>query len=166
MPFRCLLKNGILPQRSTCMLQSDHGPSGNYVLSNKNDKVNNWSQEMHDITPHTEFGYIKGKNNLLADSLSGLRHLGLQDDNDPERPGQEYGKTIFETDENIIHSLDDDQKTPAEFEINGQHILDKITLITHMLAVQILILYNTHSFRPAESETTTATRWKYYKINC
>ena len=37
-----------------------------------------------------------------------------------KEPGQEYGKTIFETDENIIHSLDDDQKSADQFEINGQ----------------------------------------------
>ena len=30
----------------------------------KNDKVNNWSQEMHTKTPHIEFGHIKGKNNV------------------------------------------------------------------------------------------------------
>ena len=61
---------------------------GKFVYSvTKNDKVNNWSQKMHTITPHIEFEHIKGKNNVLADSLSKLRHLGLQDDNDPEETG-------------------------------------------------------------------------------
>ena len=52
------------------------------VFSNKNNKVNSWSQEIHAITPHIEFKHIKGKENILADSLSRLRHLGLHDDND------------------------------------------------------------------------------------
>ena len=50
----------------------------------KIDKVD-WSQEIHSITPHIEFKYIKGKENVLADSLSRLRCLGLHDDNDPKK---------------------------------------------------------------------------------
>ena len=53
---------------------------------------------MHAVTPHMEFEHIKGKNNVLADSLSCLRCLGLHDDNDPEQPNPEYWKSIFETD--------------------------------------------------------------------
>ena len=34
--------------------------------------------------PHIEFQNIKGKENILVDSLSRLRHLGLHEDNDPE----------------------------------------------------------------------------------
>ena len=63
---------------------------------------------MHGIVPHIEFEHIKGKNNVLVDSLSRLRSLCLHDNYDPEEPGQEYGKSIFETDENIIHSLEND----------------------------------------------------------
>ena len=66
---------------------------------------------MHAITPHFEFKHIKGKENSLVDSLSRLRYLGLHDDNDPEGPGQEYGKSIFNTDENMINSLDSDQNS-------------------------------------------------------
>ena len=69
---------------------------------------------------------MKWKNNVLADSLSRMRCLGLHDNNDPDKPGQEYGKLIFETDENIMHSLDDDQKSADQFKINTQQcILDK-----------------------------------------
>ena len=63
-----------------------------HVLSNKNDKVRNWSQESHAVTPHIEFEHIKGNGKVLAESLSRLRCLGLHDDNDPEYSGQEYGK--------------------------------------------------------------------------
>ena len=109
------------------MVQSDHAPIWTFIYSViKNDKVNNWSQEMHAITPHIEFEHSKRKNNVLADSLSRLRCLGIHDDNDPERLGQEYGKSIFKTDENIIHSLDDVQNSTDKFKINRQqYILDK-----------------------------------------
>ena len=50
----------------------------------ENDKVNYWSQEMNSITPHIELEHIKGKENVLAGSLSKLRYPGLHDNNDPE----------------------------------------------------------------------------------
>ena len=68
------------------MVQSDHTTLWKFVyLVTKNDKVNNWSQEMHAITPHIEFEHIKGKNNVLVVILSWLRHLGLHDYNDQEQ---------------------------------------------------------------------------------
>ena len=84
----------------------------------KNDKVNKWSWDIHIITPHIDFEHIKEKDNALADNLLRLRHLGLHDDNDPEEPGQEYGKSIFDTDENIINSLDNEQNSNDKFEID------------------------------------------------
>ena len=42
-----------------------------------------------------DFKHIKGKENVLVDSLSTLRCLGLYENNDPEKPGYEYGKSIF-----------------------------------------------------------------------
>ena len=95
-------------------------------LVTKNEKQNNWQQEMHAITPHIESQHIKGESNVLPESLSRLKQLGLYDDNDPEKPGQEYSKSIYKTDENIIHSLDNDQNSADKLKINGQHyILDK-----------------------------------------
>ena len=83
---------------------------------------------MHAITAQIEFKHIKGKDNVLADSLSRLRCLDLHDDNEPEEPGQEYGKSIFDMDENMINSLDSDQNSNDKFEIDGrQYIQDKMT---------------------------------------
>ena len=39
---------------------------------------------------------------MLVDSLSRLKTLGLNEANDPEKPGSKYGKTIFDTDSEII----------------------------------------------------------------
>ena len=105
----------------------------------KNDKVNNWSQEMHAITPHIEFEHIKRKNNVLSDSLSILRCLGLHDDNDPEEPGQEYGKSIFETDENIVLRMTKIQLINSKL-IDNSTFLTKMMQIIHILALQVLIL--------------------------
>ena len=51
---------------------------------NRNDMVNNWSHEIHAITPYIDFKHVKGKENMLVDSLSRLRCLGIYEDNDPE----------------------------------------------------------------------------------
>ena len=81
---------------------------------------------MHALTHHIEFKHIRGKENVLADSLPILRCLGLHDDNDLEQPGQEYGKYIFDMDENMINSLDSDQNSYDRFEIDErQYLLDK-----------------------------------------
>ena len=71
----------------------------------KNDKVSNWTRKIHAITPHVEFEQFKGKASVLVDRLSRLWCLGLHVDNDPEEPGKEYGKSIYDTDENVVNSI-------------------------------------------------------------
>ena len=52
------------------MILCDHAPLHKCIyLVIKNKKVNNWSQEIHVITPYTDFEYIKEKENILVDSL-------------------------------------------------------------------------------------------------
>ena len=46
---------------------------------------------------------------MLVDNLSRPRCLGLHEDNDPEESGYEYGKSIFDSDDNIVCSIDNDQ---------------------------------------------------------
>ena len=65
------------------------------VFSDKNDKVNNQSQEIHVITPYLDFEHIKGKDNVLEDSLLRLKTLGSHKAYDPTELGNEYGKSIF-----------------------------------------------------------------------
>ena len=78
------------------MITRDQAPLCKFKYSvNKKNKVNNWSQEIHSITPYTNFEHIKGKENMFAESPSRLKYLGLYKDNDPEKPGYEYGKSIF-----------------------------------------------------------------------
>ena len=63
--------------------------------------------------------HIKGKQNILADSLSGLRHLGLHDDNDTELLGQEYGKSNLDMDENTVNKTESVQNINDKFEIDS-----------------------------------------------
>ena len=102
------------------MVRCDHAPLQKCVYSvTKNDILNNWSQEIHSITPHIEVKHIKGKENTLVDSLSRLSHLGLHEGNDPEESGHENGKSIFDVDEKIASSIDSDQNVNTNLEIDG-----------------------------------------------
>ena len=53
------------------------------------------------------------------DNLWILRHLDLHEGNDPEESGYEYRKSIFDTDENAVCSIDSDQNVNNKFEIDG-----------------------------------------------
>ena len=88
------------------MIRYDHDLQKSVYSVTKTDEVSIWPQEIDSITPHIEFDLIKGKENALADILSRLRCLGLHDDNDPEESGQEYGKSIFDMDENTVNNVD------------------------------------------------------------
>ena len=56
---------------SHILIQCDHAPSCKFIYSvTKNNKVNNSLQEIHSIAHHIEFEHIKGKENVLTDSLS------------------------------------------------------------------------------------------------
>ena len=55
-------------------IRCDHAPLQKLIYSvTKNDKVNNWSQDIHAIASYIDFEHIKGIDNILADSL--LRRL-------------------------------------------------------------------------------------------
>ena len=102
------------------MVRCNHVRLQKFVYSvTKNDKVNKWSQEIHSITHHIEVEHTKGKENVLADSLSRLRLLGLRDDNDHVESGQEYSESIFDMDKNTINSVDSDQHVDNNFKLMG-----------------------------------------------
>ena len=78
------------------MIQCDYAPLHKFTYSvMRNDKVINWSQAMHTVTPYINFEYTKGKKNILGNSLSWLHILGLYEANEPKKEILEYGKSIF-----------------------------------------------------------------------
>ena len=66
-------------------IRCDHAPLCKLIYSlTKNDKCNNWLQEIHVITSYVDFENIKGRDSILADSLSRLKAFGFLEANDPK----------------------------------------------------------------------------------
>ena len=77
------------------LLRSDHKPLEKFLLKNTlNLKVNNWAMELEAF--NIQFDYIKGSNNILADTLSHLISIDPDTPTMPEEPGYEFGSAIFE----------------------------------------------------------------------
>ena len=77
------------------LLRSDHKPLEKFLLKNMlNSKVNNWAMELEAF--NIQFDYIKGSNNILADTLSRLIAIDPDTPTTPEEPGYEFGYAIFE----------------------------------------------------------------------
>ena len=77
------------------LLRSDHKPLEKFLLQNMlNSKVNNWAMELEAF--NIQFDYIKGSNNILADTLSCLISIDPDTPTMPEEPGYEFGYAIFE----------------------------------------------------------------------
>ena len=77
------------------LLRSDYKPLEKFLLKNTlNSKVNNWAMELEAF--NIQFDYIKGSNNILADTLSCLIAIDPDIPTMPEEPGYEFGYAIFE----------------------------------------------------------------------
>ena len=77
------------------LLRSDHKPLEKFLLKNTlNSKVNSWAMELEAF--NIQFDYIKGSNNILADTLSCLISIDPDTPTTPEEPGYEFGYAIFE----------------------------------------------------------------------
>ena len=77
------------------LLRSDHKPLEKFLQKNTlNSKVNNWAMELEAF--NIQFDYIKGSNNVLADTLSHLVVIDPDIPFTPEGQGYEFGYAIFE----------------------------------------------------------------------
>ena len=80
---------------ATILLRSDHKPLEKFLQKNTlNLKVNNWAMELEAF--NIQFDYIKGSNNVLADTLSHLIAINPDTPLTPEGQGYEFGYAIFE----------------------------------------------------------------------
>ena len=76
------------------LLRSDHKPPGKFLQMNTlNSKVNNWAMELEAF--NIQFDYIKGSNNVLADTLSHLIMINPDTPFTPEGQEYEFGYAIF-----------------------------------------------------------------------
>ena len=83
----------------------------------------NWALEIFSISPHVTFQHIKGKDNILTDSLSYLQCLGLYEKSHPEKPGEEYSVTIFDEGETIQEHVQPEYVSTTN--------ADMVTLVTN-----------------------------------
>ena len=76
-------------------LRSDHLPLKRFLLKNTlNDKGNNWAVELEMY--RIKFEHIKGKSNVLADTLSRLISIDPDMKLEPELAGHEFGQYCYE----------------------------------------------------------------------
>ena len=76
-------------------LRSDHLPLKKFLQKNTlNDKVNNWAVELEIY--RIKFVHVKGKSNVLADTLSRLISIDPDVKLEPELEGHEFGQYCFE----------------------------------------------------------------------
>ena len=77
------------------LLRSDHKPLEKFLQKNTlNSKVNNWAMELEAF--NIEFDYIKGPNNVLADTMSRLVDINPDTQQHPEGPRYEFSYAVFE----------------------------------------------------------------------
>ena len=77
------------------LLRSDHKPLEKFLLKNTlNSNGNNWAMELEAF--NIQFDYIKGSNNILADTLSHLIAIDPDTLTTLEEQGYEFGYAIFE----------------------------------------------------------------------
>ena len=77
------------------LLRSDHKPLEKFLRKNTlNSKVNNWVMELEAF--NIKFNYIKGSNNVLADTMSRLVDIDPDTQQHPEGPRYEFGYAVFE----------------------------------------------------------------------
>ena len=81
---------------------------------------------MHAITPYIDYEHIKGRDNVMTDSLSRLETLGLYETSGLIELEREYGKFIFDTESEIICDVDISQHSNKEFEFKGiKYLIDE-----------------------------------------
>ena len=103
-------------------LRSDHLPLKWFLLKDTlNAKVNNWAVELE--TYRIKFEDIKGKSNVLADTLSRLISIDPDVKLEPELAGYEFGQYCFEeaTQSMIANNI---------VEVHDSDITDPVTTYT------------------------------------
>ena len=115
------------------IVHSDHKPLAKFVEGmTKNHEVNNWTMECHAICKVIEFQYIKGKKNILCDSLTRIQYFDPYEDKEPEKPGHLFGKPDSEGADQeegyevleITHSGDADEPESVQLKVTTKELVD------------------------------------------
>ena len=128
MQYPCHFKNGLLFKRHAyydivwpCSFMQI------YLFSHKNNKVNNWSQEIYVITSFINFERIKGKENIIHNSLSRVWTLGLYKGNLPKKE-HEYGQSIFDSETETVCNIENSRRIIKTL----QQIMSSTSLMQNM----------------------------------
>ena len=98
--FKGILRMSFYLTDSHVIIHSDHKPLQKFIYAvTANDRVNDWSFQIHAICKSIEFVHIKGTSNVLSDSLSRLKYHELYEEPRPEKEGFEFNKPKVELDE-------------------------------------------------------------------
>ena len=97
----------------------------------------NWALEISLISPHITSQHIKGKDNILADSISHLQCPGLYERSPPGKPGEEFGIMIFDGGRTIHEQAQPEDFTPPH--------PDMVTLISDPYSEESVI--DKHTFQ-------------------
>ena len=123
------------------LLRSDHKPLEKFLLKNTlNSKVNNWAMELEAF--NIQFDYIKGSNNILADTLSRLISIDPDTPTTPEEPGYEFGYAIIEEFPKVMtHTYEVNEVvvgTKTEILKNDPELQEPLQSIENLIAPQKL----------------------------
>ena len=92
---------------SDVIIHSDHKPLQKFIYAvTANDRVNDWSFQIHAICRSINFEFISGESNVLSDSLSRLSSYNLYEEPKPEKEGFEFNKPKVEIDENMYRPVE------------------------------------------------------------
>ena len=76
----------------------------------------NWALEIFLITLYITFKHVKGKGNILTDSLTQLQRLGLYEKYPCEEDEQNQKVTIFDEGQSVKITVDPDSFSPPRSE--------------------------------------------------
>ena len=104
--FKSILRMSFYLTDSHVIIHSDHKPLQKFIYAiTANNRVNDWSFQIHAICHSIHFEYIKGAATVLSDSLSRLSYYELYEEPKPEKEGYEFNKPIVEVDESMYKPI-------------------------------------------------------------
>ena len=91
---------------SEVIIDSDHKPLQKFIYAlTANDRVNDWTFQIHAICRTVHFQFIQGTSNILSDSLSRLSYYDLYEKPKLEKPGFKFNKPKVDVSEDMYKPL-------------------------------------------------------------
>ena len=138
------------------ILRSDHALLEKLIKNQtKNTLTQNWALDTFLITPYITLKHIKGKDNILANSLTQLQRLGLYEKSPCQEDDKDHKIIIFDEGESIKITADPEPSTTPDLDMihtvtdntsaNANHYLDKDTFVLNGV---IYVIDDEHPIKP------------------